>query len=569
MYSTISVTGGYGEISLAYFFISHTFEIMTLIFLTFIILFIINFKTIKKSFSKIKKKTLLILFLIFILGFWLRNGEYRYGDGLDSFFPIDIAKTLYKNNLFLKGCAIGNLDFCRLYHGHLFPPGYPYLITILFYIFGAHDILAMYISGLLSSLTIILIFCITYLLFSDERKGLYAALVFTLIPLDIFISSTSAVRPTSVFFISLSILFYLIALKKDNIKIWSLVTITFSYAIYINQENVILIIPMLTGLFLFKFFRHDDLKTFENIKKSFYLNFKKFSIPILIFIITQIPVQHWVIFGKAGRSSEKLFYLKNAKILIPEIVSSIFFKNNVLQKNFFLPIASIFFLISLLFTFDKKNRNKMLFILIWFFVYLIIISSYFQCGGFPDFFCTEYIRYMQYLVIPYAIMAGFTFSIIEEKIEINKNIILFVIAAILIFSSGIESRPDLFLFRDKRLSEDFVLKFVESINKTPKNSLLLIDQSAIPMFDYFYGTNRRWIDTNLITANNYLFTIEEMENRGNQSLILIDNGQCFGLGIEGCEFIYNNFELDLLFEVKDFKIYNLTQKYSNLLIPKE
>ncbi len=536
MYESLNTTGLYpygGE-----WFITHPVEIMTPIFLLFIILLILNFKTIVKSFSKVDRKIWAILLIIFLVGFWLRNAEYRYGNGYDGFFYLNCAKYMLEEDIQVWSCAMGNGDQCYLYHQHLAPAGYPYLIFLAYFFFGIHDIFAMMISGILSSLTIVLIFLFTYLFFKKERMALYASAVFALIPFDIFLSSTGSLRPTSMFFIGLTMLIYYIALKKDGIKLWSLFAITFSYALYVRQENSILLIPM---IFIFLFERGITKRSFKNVNIGF---LKKYWIPIVIFLISQIPLQHWILLADYG---PRLFVLENFPMMSYLMLYTFFF-NPIFYEAFYNPLVSLIFFSSILLLLIKKQRKPVLIIWIWFLTYFIIYSIYFQCPGFPENLCFDYLRFMQHFHIPYAILAGAVLFNVERIVKIKKDFV-FIIVFIFLFFSAFLFPSSIFrlsptIFKDGRLEEPYVGDVVNFINMTPKDSLLFTGQVIIPNFDYFQGDERVMIDINIYTFYNYSFAIQLIRENIDKPMFLIEDWVCSYP--DYCKFVYDNFEWSVI-----------------------
>lgn len=519
-------------------------------FVIFIFLLITNFKTILRSFKGVNKQTWLILILIFLIGFWLRNAEYRYGMGLDGYVYFNSAKYLHESHIYTNGCLIGNDYDCRYYGWLSVPPGYQFLITIPFSIFGEYDIFSMFISGFLSSLTIILIFLIAFCLFKNEKLGLYSSAIFVFLPLDIITSPTGAVRSTSLFFIALAVLFYLLAIKKSNVKMWSLFAITLSYSIYVRQENVILLIPMAAGLFLFKYVKKEHLK-----KRNILPFIKKFSIPISIFLLTQAPVFYWIlcVYGEGS------FAVSNSMIIVGDMFNTFF------QPTYYIPLVSILFFLSLVFITIRKHRSNLIFLLIPFFIYFLGISMFYQCEGFPKVFCLNYLRYMQSLGVFYSILAGFTMLKIDsglEKVFAFKKIFFWLFLVVLIFLSFSMFKPSIFL--DARLNEYPVGASVELINSAPANILLIIDQHPLCFTDMTRNDERRWINTPLLPFNESKQEIREAVSAQRPIYLLSRNiaVRCFAgrvvFGDEDiCGFVKENFNLTLEGAVKDIEMYRV------------
>jgi 4-amino-4-deoxy-L-arabinose transferase-like glycosyltransferase len=451
------------------------------------------------------------------------------------------------------------LENCKLYEQVLYPQGYPYLISIFYKLFGINSLFASAISGFLSSFTVILIFLICYLLFENEEVGLYAALIFSLIPLDLALAGTGNVRPTSLFFISLTMLFYLLALKKSTIKLWSLVAITFSYLIYVRQENSVLLVPMLFGPFLFGNYKVIQLK---NLRKNLTYFFKKMSIPILLFLLTQISVQYWVFFGNVGwYSNGPVFALKYFNAMAPVTIKTLFMQS-IFDTPLYSPIISLLFFGSLIFVFFKKEfRSQLTFVWIWFLAYFVLHSAFFQCPGFPENFCYDFIRYIQHYHAPYAILAGLSFFCLIPSKYKNKVGFLAILFIILILNSSI---PVSFtLFRDARIEKPQVqADYFKAVNSTKNNCTILSSYYMIPTTDVFPNNNRKTINPWLIFPN-------AQPNTGQLSLELIsespctyyfDDGSCSNMEEYPCKFIYENLTIDYLYWVGKIKVCNVSLK---------
>lgn len=520
-------------------------------FVVFVFLLIANFKTILRSFNGVKKQTWLILILIFLIGFWLRNAEYRYGAGYDGYVYFNSAKYLHEGHIYTNGCLVGNDHDCKYYGWLSVPPGYQFLITIPFSVFGEYDMFSMLISGFLSSLTIILIFLMAFCLFKNEKLGLYSSAIFAFLPLDIIISPTGAVRSTSLFFVALAILFYLLAIKKNNVKMWSLFVITLSYSIYVRQENVILLIPMVAGLFLFKYVKMGDFK-----KRNILPFVKKFSIPISIFLFTQVPVFYWVlcVYGEGS------FAVSNSIILAGVMFNILF------EQNYYIPLVSVLFFLSLAFIIIKKHRSNLIFLLIPFFIYFLGISMFYQCEGFPEVFCSSHIRYMQSLGVFYSILAGFTISKIDSelgKVFVLKKIFFWLFLVVLIYFSFSMFKP--YIFLDGRLNEYPVGSSVKLINSIPANSLIITDAHHFCFTDLTRNDERRWINTPLLSFNESKQEIREAVSVQRPIYLLSKNmaARCFAgevvFGdVDICNFVKENLNLTLENTAEDMEMYRVS-----------
>jgi len=528
------MTGDYHRQFLGEFFLTHMTPIMGAMFFLFVILLILNFKSIKKS-LKIKRKTAIILLLIFLFGFYLRNMEYRYGWGLDGFFFPTSAYLLKENGVFAMGCAIGKFNDCKLYNQPLFTAGYPFLILLLYYLFGYNSLYAMVISGILGSLTIVLVFYILYLLFKNEEIGLYGAIIFLLLPLEMVTTGTSAVRTTSLFFVALTLLLYLLSIKIDSIKMWSLFAVTLSYTLYVRHENIILLGPLTLGFFLF--YHKGKILEFFSVK-----NLKKFSIPLLIFLIMSIPFFHWMLF-KNVYYGQPTFAFKYFKVMAPIMIENMFSPPKMFIRQIFNPFLSVLFFLSLFLLFDKKLRKPLIFLWSIFIVFFLIIASYFQTPGFPEVMSGDYIRFMQNLDIAYALIISVIVYTFKKKQNYNMYLFLIVFFLVIFISSNLELKPH--IFKDGRLEEDVgyigVGDLIRSINKTPENCAIIISQATLVGSDILKNNQRTAIDIELVMAEDGNLSLNEMKNVG--CIRFLKDYRCTYDLDKLCQFIYDNIDL--------------------------
>jgi len=552
----MEVLGGYTRNALGLFFTSNMFAIMTIIFFAFIIILLMSRKEIIRPFKKINKKTWLILFVIFIIGFILRNDSYFYGSGYDGFFYQESANLLYKTGLFVKGCAIGNVYDCKLYEQILFPAGFPYLITLSYIFLGQNSLWSMILSAFMGSLSIVLVFLITYCLFKNEEIGIYSSIVFTLIPLELMINGSAAVRPVSTFFMVLSTLFFIIALNGNKARLWSLFAITMSYSIYVRQENSILLIPFVV---LFVSIYKKNIKSFK-IEK-FYKNLEKYWLPIAIFFISQIPVQYWILFGEVGWNGKNpifspLYFYHTAPVMF-----ELLFTDYLWFKAVFNPLVSLMFLAGAYYVFIGKEKVKMTFVWVWFLAFFVLNSSYFLCRGYPEINCIgNIIRYMTTLSLPYSIISGFVIFRISNKININKMVFM-TTSFVLIFAtsfifSGL-SLPTSFM-KDGRLEENYTGDAIRAINRTGKDCLLFVSQASLPDSDLLGENNRKWVDVDLIMNRTLDWIWTEVEN--SSCVIYLSDYRCRQYHDEQCDFIYKNFDLEPIFKENSIEAYTMKQK---------
>jgi hypothetical protein len=549
----LTITGGYDSNALGAFFLNNMIVIMALIFFTLIFLIVLNYKDIARPFKKISKRTWLILAVIFIIGFILRNDSYIYGWGYDGVFYTETANNMFQTGLFVKGCAIGNVSDCLLYHQVLFPAGFPFMIVLLYFFLGQNAIFGMMLSGFLGSLTIILVFLISYRLFGKEDAGLFSAIVFTLIPLEIMINGTGAVRPVSSFFMALSVLFFILALDNNKVRLWSLFAITISFAIYVRQENSVLLLP-LALLYASKYRKQIISINSRKIERTL----TKYWLSLAIFFLSQITVQHWILLGGLGFNGNNPIFSAEYFYHTAPAVLTLFFTNYSHIKTLFNPFVSLVFFAGIFFLLSNKYRIQSSFLWAWFLTFFVMNASYFLCGGYPqnDCFGNE-IRYITALSVPYSLIAGFVMFKISGKIRVSTLAFMslwFIFLFLTSFAVSGMSWPTTFM-KDGRLDEQYVGDAIRAINRTGTNCLIFVSQSSLANSDLLDKNNRRWVDIDLIMNSTIPMVFEEVKN--STCVVYLSDYRCQNYNDDQCAFVYDNFDLQPLFKQNSVEAFAL------------
>jgi hypothetical protein len=453
---------------------------MSILFIPVAAMKILNVKYFVNVFRVINKRILLLTLIVFLIGFYLRNSEYRYGIDVDGLYYQEMAKNIYEKNIFAQGCALSSGSECKVYLESVVLPGYPYFIVLLFHLFGVNDISPMIISGVLGSLTIILIFLLSYFFFNDEKAALYSCIIFSLSPIDIYISPTAAVRPTAIFFMCLTFMFYLFALKKRKLSLWVTTALTLSYTIYVRLEYYLLFIPLIAYVFSNK--QVWDRRSIRDV-----------LIAIGMFLVHQIIAFNWLIhrnFGMTGGGSDtfSLQYIGS----LPKIVSYFFAPWFNIGYLFNPIISSVIIVAIFLFLihdkeklplFSRNEQSGFYFNLILFLAFLIGVSLFYH--GTAD---KETLRYLQPLAVPYSIMAGFIFQWGAKKLgkdKVYSMVILLLTMSVFFIKS--QFKPQ--LFADKRKDEYFIAEYVQIGKLLPSQSVVFTWQPQVFNFDFMRYKN--------------------------------------------------------------------------------
>ncbi|MBN2020976.1 MAG: glycosyltransferase family 39 protein [Sedimentisphaerales bacterium] len=225
-------------------------------FFLLIIAFIFNYKYIKAVLAEIETKPLFFLVLISITGIilvsFLNPKIHRI------YYDEDIYNSIGQNIAHHKRAVMCNEGYyenneltvvAEEYNKQ--PAGYPYLISVIFRIFGTNEAFTFILTNLIYGLTAIAVFMIAYLLFKDVFAGLTACLSYILIPVNLQWFNTCAVEPSTTFFASAAILAALIYIRnKKPVNLFFLITVL-AFSFNFRSESF-LIFFVIGLLFLLK-----------------------------------------------------------------------------------------------------------------------------------------------------------------------------------------------------------------------------------------------------------------------------------------------------------------------------
>ena len=126
--------------------------------------------------------------------------------------------TLQKAQLCNDGGTTYGVYSCHEGHYNKEPYAYPYLLSIVYRLFGVNETLSFIFNNLLLGITIIIVFLLAFLLFKNYLIGIFAALVYTLIPQNLLWFNTTAVEPSASLFSGIFIFAVVIFLKHKSTR---------------------------------------------------------------------------------------------------------------------------------------------------------------------------------------------------------------------------------------------------------------------------------------------------------------------------------------------------------------
>jgi 4-amino-4-deoxy-L-arabinose transferase-like glycosyltransferase len=373
-----------------------------------------SFKYIKKLFSEIQNKHLLLLILIAILGIFstslLAPRVHRL------YYDEDIYNDIAQNIAYNKQAVMSNEGYYenntlqtveKEYNKQ--PPGYSYLISVIFRIFGIKELFTFILNNIIFGLTIIVIFLISFLLFKDIFASLIACLSYILIPINLQWFNTCAVEPSTAFFTSLAVLAALLYIKyKKPINLLFVVT-SLAFSLSFRTESYLAAV-LVCLIFLIK-----EPRVFK--RKELYA----FGI-LFLFLSTAILLHLYSVRGMSWGA-------QGAKISLDYLRRGNLFTNTVFYfNNMHFPL--LFSLLGLIGLFSYEVREKFkdkLILLVWFLIFwgifLVFYAGSYRFG--------QDVRFSILSYVPISIFVGIGISsvsnLLENKIKPIKGILTFLI----------------------------------------------------------------------------------------------------------------------------------------------
>jgi hypothetical protein len=385
--------------------------LLELNFLLLIIAFIFSFKYIKKILSDIKNKHLLLLLFISLLG--ISATAFIAPRTQRIFYDEDIYNGIAQNIAHNKKAVMCNEGYFE--NNELVvveeeynkqPPGYPYLISVIFRTFGTNELFTFILNNILFGLMVPLIFLISFLLFKDTFASLMACMFYVLIPVNLQWFNTCAVEPATAFFTGLAILASLVYLRdKKPINLLFFVT-CLAFALSFRTESF-LVVAVVGLIYLIK-----EPGIFK--RKELYL------LGILfLFLSTAIILHLYSVRGQSWGAEGARFSL----IYFPyNFVTNLSFYFNNRHFPF---VFSIFSIIGLFF-YKNHLKNKIV-LLVWFLVFWGVFL-FFYAGSY------RFGQDVRYSILSYPALSIFTglglsysANRLGSKVKSIKGILIFLI----------------------------------------------------------------------------------------------------------------------------------------------
>jgi len=389
-----------------------------------------------------------------------------------------IAKNFYENGYNILYPQIdwrGNTEGYVESEFHI----YPFIVSLLYGIFGVHESLGRITSVIFSLLTILGLY-ILFKKYLGENIALWSAFIYAIIPLNIFYGRAFMPESAMLMFSVFGIYFYTEWLDNYKWKDFILTLIFISLAILIKLTSL-----YLGFLMFFLIFQKNGIK--------FLFNWKA----ILLGTLILIPVAGWYYHAHILYLKTNLTFAiwefsgdkwANLKILTDIDFYHGVFLRNIAERHLTYP-GFIFFIFGLFI--KRKNKNEFIFdfwlisVLIYFFVVArgVNIHEYYQLP----------------FILPAVAFVGKSIDKIvtgikDINIPLNKKIIFYISVLLMILIPVLSTLRIINFYRSEN-NDNPIFSNAEEIQKsTKKEDLIITVCDGNPVYLYIYD-RKGWVLT--------------------------------------------------------------------------
>jgi len=349
---------------------------------------------------------------------------------LSSFFAprdhrIYYDEDIYANigqNIALKTqtglCNYGTFEYEEYYPHSLSynkePSGWPYLISLLFQVFGVNELYAFFLNNFLFTGSVMLAYLITWHMTGNFYASFFSSLIFGLIPQNLMWGNTIAAEPAAAFFAGLSFLALILYLKTYKTSYLFLLMTLLPFSCQMRPESG-LIIPVLAAYILLF-----SPGLFADRKFWAYLLFAG------VLIIPHL-VHLYAVSGHSWGAEESKFALSFFSNNFS--VNGLFYINNKEFPAVFTTLAFSGLI------FSKESIRQKACLMTWFILF---------CGIFLFFYAGSYhygadVRFSLLTFLPLAILAGTGADEIRRRLESfipsPRSTCIFLMVFLILFSA--------------------------------------------------------------------------------------------------------------------------------------
>ncbi len=332
---------------------------------------------------------IIVFFLVFSI-FLLPKTELIFFD--ENIYQGVALNILHSGNALMCEYGTQYVQKCFVNQLGFDPGGWPFILAVAFKFFGIGNNTSYNLELLMGTLSIVSVFLISVILTNRKEIAIASALIFALIP-ELFIWSKTLANPDLPFlaFAALTVLFFLIFIKRSNKKTLFVVTSSLAFTVYLRVQ-ALLLVPLFLVVFL-TLGGHELRETFKSrIKLLFGKLFsdKRLLLILAVFLILIEPELYSMIASRQELQANAAFYLyPNTTIFSTSYISqnlsdNLSFLTGMLKDYpiIFLASITVFAAIGVIFLLlQKKYKNRfgiLVLLLGLFLIYFIFFLFYFS-----------------------------------------------------------------------------------------------------------------------------------------------------------------------------------------------
>ncbi|MFB6088853.1 MAG: ArnT family glycosyltransferase [Candidatus Aenigmatarchaeota archaeon] len=359
----------------------YQFYFLLFSFLLFISSIAVYLKKSYKTFN-LNKKVFLAIILVFFFSLTLRiSRPQTYQLYLDEAWNVEVAENFISNREAELCSYQGTTLKCQEY---LKPAAYSFYLSILFSIFGYNLSIIFLNSVFLGSLTCVLVFILGYCITKKLKVSILVSLIFSIIPMHVFWSTTVESYATSFFFVLLSITFLYYYFERGYWETLFISVVVMLFSLPFRPENILML-----GLF-------PPIILLESEDRNFSSLLELRNIFLLCLVFSYI-----LLYSKIFLTSLK-YYRSVTKLFLLEI-------SNYISVNFEL-LAFLLILLMGLSLVWLENKRLSKFLVLWTLLFIL-----------PLLFHTGTDRMLIPLGLTFAFVVSIVFDFIVDKFESKKH----------------------------------------------------------------------------------------------------------------------------------------------------
>lgn len=460
-----------------YFLINYYYIFLTVGFILLMAFLALSARYILAEAKKISTCSWLIVLGLFVTAMAVRFFVLSHQPQVyyDEVTFIETAENYYANGLNMQNYFNTNRNrflICST--------GWPYLVSLAFRFTGVNIRAAFAMSALLSVLTVILVFWTGTLLFKNENAGLWSASIFSVYPVFLRLSTSSAMGTSSVFFVFLTLLCFILYFRNREFPLLYLSFCSLAYTVNIRQEAFLTLLPL---LLLFFFLFHPDIK--EELKKPHI-----YVCLLLVFVLSIPPA----LASLYGISTGFYYFYESPDKIQQHINHNLLYNFSYWIANRIQPLSiTLLGLFSFLWFFPG-DRKLCLYFAGWF-AFLYVFYTINPSCDFSGLITLDSWRNVFHLLVPVIMYAGLGPVLILEYFRENYPrartavLILLILSVLLIpvrFSRFIDQKT---LYARENI---FIRHFSRQV---PSNSRIILDggikSSLWPSYSSLYSYTSR------------------------------------------------------------------------------